>query len=369
MTLVFFNVIIWYCQGELWAFLLAGLFAGLALLTSKFSGQVLIFFSILLALFLKSPLFLVMPFLSILFALVLSKGYYYRVLVGWIKHSIFFKNVLAKNISVLTKRNNFSDFRNVLSGIIKRDFRKFAESLINIYSNNTYVILITRNVLLIILLFFGFNYFHLIIQNKLLYFLVSWIFVSIIVFFITSLKPFLFLGEAERYLEYSIPAQVILFSFYYSFLNLDSLLSILLIYHGLFYIINMVMLYLQFKISLPSINSKQELFSWFNQRNFDGKKVLAIPANYYELIYGTDCAGLYPPANFTLITKKLYESLWEEHEWHSRDIERLIKNYSIDLIVIQKQSLKSYASKKGWHYNLEPYCKIFENDFYCVYAV
>ena len=131
----------------------------------------------------------------------------------------------------------------------------------------------------------------------------------------------------------------------------------------------MAMLYLHFKFFLPSINSKKELFSWFNQRNFNGKKVLAIPANYYELIYGTDCAALYPPANFTLITKELYESLWEESGWHSRDIKRLIKNYDIDLIVIQKQSLESYASKKDWHYNLEPYRIIFENDFYCVYAV
>ena len=72
----------------------------------------------------------------------------------------------------------------------------------------------------------------------------------------------------------------------------------------------------------------KELFHWFTQRKLDEKKILTIPDNSYEFVYETDCAVLRP-----------------------------------------QQSLKSYASKKGWHYNLEPYCKIFENDFYCVYAV
>lgn len=368
LTTTFFLASIWYFQGFLWAFFVSGLFSGLALLASKFSGQVLIFFFVILAIFLKAPFLLILPIVGFAFAYLFSKGHYHKVLVGWIKHSIFYKNVLSKKFSLLVNRNNFSDIKNIFVNITQKNLKNCVQNIINLISNNTYFILIIRNVMFFILLYFSFTYSQFFLSNMVFIFLISWIGASLIVFFFTSLKPFMFLGEAERYIEYSVPAQAILLSFYLAFAGLHNIINFLLIYHGIFYIFNFILIYNIYKTSLPNKNALLEVCFWLNSNGIINKRLLVIPGDYYRIImYKTENAVLYPPANYTMISKNDFEEIWEELGWYNRDLDNLVKKYDINLIIVQHQSLKTYAFKKGWCYNFKEYNKIFRNDFYLVF--
>lgn len=366
ITLTFLFVLIYYCNTNLPVLFLASFFAALTLLTSKFGGQVIIFFSIGLAAFLRAPVFLLLPILGFFFALLLSKGHYWKVLIGWIKHSIHLKRTIDKS-KLLIERNNPTIFKNMFSSGVKGDFVGFATNLYSIINNNTYVILVIRNAMLFVLLFLGVRHWQLITSNNATIFLASWVAISLVVFSITSLKPFLFLGEAERYIECSIPAQVILFSFLCIPLTSHAILITLLLYHAIFYAGNFVTIYTAHKaVLLHRGNDEEELFDWFKREEITGRKIISIPQTCSLIVYKTDNAVLCPPANFTQISVKQVKSLWEEMGWPNRDIQRLVEDYDIDIILVYKKKLK-YALKKGWNYDLSPYIKIFENRIYAVY--
>jgi hypothetical protein len=365
-TVSFLSGCIYYLQGGIWALFLAGIFAGLVFLTSKFGSQALIFFSIILALFLQSLFFIALPVFGLIAALVLSKGHYRKVFVGWIKHSILYKNI-AQQKNVYTKfRNDPSQFKNIVLGIKEKDFREFSRSFLNIITNNTYVIFAIRNIMFFWVFYLVLKHLEIVTSNNVLFFLFSWIIASLIIFFMTSLRPFLFLGEAERYIEHSVPAQVILLSVLFAFWMDYMVFGLLLLYHLVFYVCNNVLIYGSYKLGMENRKAKEDLFSWFISNKIKGKKVLSIPIDYYEIQYKTDNAVLFPPANFTLIGEDEYEDLFEEYPYPNRDLEKQIKRYELELIVVNKRSL-DYASKRGWNYDLGRFTKIFENIVYAVY--
>jgi len=365
VTVTFFFALVFYCHGDYWALLLSGLFAALTLLTSKFGAQVLVFFSIGLAAFLRAPLLLVIPAVGIVLALAVSKGHYWKVLTAQTRYLILYQKMLVKRHPIIIQRSNPAYFKNVVSSGLKGDFKDFARSLINLLNNNTYVILVIRNVLFFVLLFLCITHWQMITSGSATIFLGSWIAVSLIVFFLTSLRPFLFLGEAERYMEHSVPAQVILLSFLFAFLTSSVLLIVLLIYHGLFYLANITLIYRAHKVTMPVRNSKEQLFNWFKQNGITGKKLLTIPGDYWEFAYRTDNI-VFRGGSLTEVTADEFESLWEDWTWPHRDIQRLIRDYKLQMVVVNKTRL-SYAFQRGWHYDLSPYVKIFENDTYTVY--
>ena len=365
-TISFLSGCIYYLQGNIWALFLACIFAGLVFLTSKFGSQVMIFFSIILALILKSLFFITLPIFGLIAAFALSKGHYRKVFIGWIKDSLYIRNVLRRCSSKY--RNNPSEFKNILLSIKKKDFIEFLRSFLKIITNNTYVILIIRNVMLFLVFYLVLKYLEFVTTNNVLFFLFSWILASLIILFMTSLRPFLFLGEAERYIEHSIPAQVILLSVFFTFTSPSvQMLIALLTYHGLFYAANIALIYELYKMSSHDRNSKEELFNWLVTEAITGKKILAIPDVYhYELVYRTDNAVLFPPASATLITENIHNRLWEELPWPTRDLQRLIESYGLDLIIVNKKQI-DYALKRGWNYDLSHYTKVHENNVYVVY--
>lgn len=367
-TVSFFSGCVYYLQGGTWALFLSCIFAGLVFLTSKLCSQALIFFSVILALFLKSLFFMTLPIFGLIAALVLSKGHYRKVFVGWIKHSLYIRRNIQQNVSSVRFRNDPSEFKNIISSIKEKDFREFSRSFLKIITNNTYVIFAIRNVMFFLVLYLVFKHLEVVTTNNVLFFLFSWIVASLIIFFMTSLRPFLFLGEAERYIEHSVAAQVILLSVLFAFWMDYLVFGLLLLYHLVFYVCNNVLIYvLIYKLGMENRKAKEDLFSWFISNKINGKKVLSIPTSYYEIQYKIDnIAVLFPPANFTLIGEDDREELFEEYPYPNRDLEKQIKRYELDMIVVNKRSL-DYASKRGWNYDLGRFTKIFENDVYAVY--
>jgi hypothetical protein len=362
ITITFFCFAIYYWEGIWWMALLSCLFAGLTLTTSRFSTQVLLFFSIIMVLLLRFPLMLILPILGIIFALMLSKGHYKLVLYGHLKHVIRFCRLL-RQFSV-ADRNSLTPFKDALVNIKSGNITKALGNIQYTLYNNTFAILVSRNVLLLLLAYFVITDFSFITSNKIMIFLISWTAASFVTFILVSIKPFLFLGEAERYLEHSVPAQVILLSFF--LLNIKGLTP-LLSYHLLFYILTLVMLYISHRAGSEDRRCKQELFDWFRLNNISGKNILPGLGGHihYELAFWTDNNVLYP-AGERWLNYKEFGLLYEEFPYPNANLKMLIEKYALDLIVVRKPSLE-YAAKRGWIYDLSPYTKVFENDIYLVY--
>lgn len=362
-SLTFLSAGFYLWQGSWWALLLSCLFGGLTLLTSKFSSQVLVFFALILAALLHSPDLLMLPLLSIIFAIILSRGHYLRVLMGQIKNSIRYRKFMHK--FPIRHRNELSEFKSLLVSMRKRDFLESARALWNIINNNTYVILVIRNIVLFIAIYFGIMHFSLTISNPITLFLCSWITASLVLFFLTSLRPFLFLGEAERYIEHSILPQVLLVCLF-----LASIQSVtwLIIYHGLFYIGNLALICGVYRITSKKEEPKRELFDWFTAQGIKDKTILpGLSGLHFELPYITDNAVILFPASERLAAnQEEFAELFEEYPYPNTDLQMLIQRYSLDLIVVNKKLL-DYASKRGWNYPLAMFTKVFENELYTVY--
>ena len=205
VTIIFISQLIYFLNGNLLFLFLACFFSSITLLTSKFGSQVLIFFSLGFAVYFKNYEFMLLPGVGILLAVAISRGKYIEILNGWIRHSILLKEIIIKKHRPLRGRNDLIQFRNLANAIIYGNIRDFEKAILELITNNTYIILFVRNILLFFLIKLIIDNSGYIYTNMLLVFLIGWILISLFAFLITSLKPFLFLGESERYIEYSIP--------------------------------------------------------------------------------------------------------------------------------------------------------------------
>lgn len=362
VTITFFCFAIYYWEGIWWMALLSCLFAGLTITASRFSTQVLLFFSIIMVLLLRLPLLLILPILGTVFALILSKGHYKKVLYGHVKHVIRFYRLL--NEFNVAQRNSFTPFKNALVNLINGKISQSLNSIQHILYNNALGLLISRNIMLLLLAYFVITDFSLVTSNKTIIFLISWIAASFITFIIISIKPFLFLGEAERYLEHSVPAQVILLSFFL----LNGGLTPLISYHLFFYVLTLVMLYISYRAGSKDRRCKQELFDWFHSQNIQGKNILpGLSGIPYELAFWTDNNVLYPVGEGWLNSEE-YGLLFERPPYPNTNLKMLIEKYALQLIIVNKQALED-AAKRGCIYDLSPYSKVFENDIYIVYEI
>ena len=365
ITITFISQLFYLLNNNLGFLFLACFFSALTLLTSKFGGQVLIFFSVGLMVFLWRYEFILLPIIGILFATIISKGKYIEILNGWVKHSLLFKEVLIHKMPIFSARNNLKQFRNLANAVAYGDFKGFEKSALDLITNNTYIILVIRNVMLFPLIVLVADKLYIITSNSLIIFLIGWISISLLVFFITSLKPFLFLGEAERYIEYSIPAQIILFTI----LNMSPrAVFILLIYNIIFYLFNIFMIHFAYRGRKELKEATEKLINWFTIQNIKGKRILSIYVDNYFIAYRTDNLVLWPPGNFTKIDKELVNYLWEELEWPNRNLSLLINKYNIDLIIVNNKYL-NYANRNGWDYNLSKYNVTYIDSFFTVYQL
>lgn len=86
----------------------------------------------------------------------------------------------------------------------------------------------------------------------------------------------------------------------------------------------------------------------------------------FEIAFGTANEVL-APAGDRWLNPEEYRLLFEEPPYYPKtNLNMLIKRYGLELIIVNKKVLEN-ARKRGWIYDLSPYAKVFENDFYTVY--
>ncbi len=192
LTLAFFPLLLYSIYGNPILLVVAVLFSILLFFSHRFSTQVLFFLSICFTLYEQNILYFGIFLLSGVGALVLSKGYYLRILRGHILLlKLWFKNIerrFAHQVRGVEKAGG-SDF-------ITRSYRLSCKmSPVTIMASNPWIIFIPLALILKDRFYPG-------ISQVLFSKLVIWSIVTFLLAIATTwIKSLRFLGEGQRYLE------------------------------------------------------------------------------------------------------------------------------------------------------------------------
>ncbi|UAA39680.1 hypothetical protein KIH87_04800 [Paraneptunicella aestuarii] len=223
----FFCLYLYYFTGQVWYLVAAVALSSILYMTSKFSVQALVFINVSLSIvtFRLEPLLVI--FLSFLLCMAYTKGFYLKLLHQHLGHlKVYLQEVLAGRVPI-SERNNFKIlWDHIRSGNWKKAF-------IHLLIFNSYFAVIYKSPILVLAIYamwFSFGSIG------------DYIFIAAgIVFLLTSLKWFLFIGEAERYLNYILffPILSVLLSDLFSLW----VYGVIIAYGALYYFVDIYVLY------------------------------------------------------------------------------------------------------------------------------
>lgn len=195
-------------SGE-WSWLLPSVIAGaLIVLTSKFSAQVMLFFGLGLGGFVDWS-YALAAFLALVLALLLSGRSGAKVISGHYKHSRFYFRHLQQ-IFVQSHARGLREYSRStrdawLTLIRNHQWRPLVHWLLgDTFSLHVFVFVFTPVALALGLALVQDNY------SELEHFLLVWCAVALVCMVLTRWRPLMFLGDAERYLEYALLPAIVL---------------------------------------------------------------------------------------------------------------------------------------------------------------
>jgi len=352
-------------------YLILSVFSGiLILLSSQFAMQVMVFFSIILAIIYWSAI----PILAIglvFFLGIIAPYLGIRDLLQFkINHYLWY----TKNY----QRGTGPSERNRLHDLIRYPFflfsdpKKFYELT---FKKLTVVIAAFSLPTLIFLLGFvakDYDLFMTHLGNDIVKYLVAISLASLIVFALISFKWLSFLGEAERYFEYSTGAIILLFVIMSSVYGYYNLLIFMVIFHVCIVIANlMASLKRSIKNALliEEDQNFKELMEFLNAK--EQRRVLSIPTklNFKLSACSHDNLAFY----YQFLTEEKIDGFKRQQEdeqlynFIKPDFDYFIQNYQIDTFVVEKKALKKSNIKHKINYSFTNLKLVFENEEYLIY--
>lgn len=334
------HVLTAYCgytsYSKLWLFVsvMAG---GLAVITAKFTLQVLIFFGIFFSIFI-SPYYAVLLLVSFLFSILLSQGRSLRIIEGHLRHSELYYNYFQKPFL----------YPHI------RTLKQYKESVLNVWKYYNikdkfdWVLIAERYPLHLFLTVFPqfilvpgliIRFDDLMPLGK---FMTIWAVSGLICFIITKHRRFLFLGEGERYLEYALYPS----------------LYILLVVSGRWYLHVAILLML-----LSSI------FAWwyintYIKQNYLAHNSYGTSSAYFEQLDKMPAGVIWPIGSFhfqTLYRSKSHrvishagnmdrsamediDLMYANYPYPSGDFERILDKYNVTYIVSDEAHTRHYKN-------------------------
>jgi hypothetical protein len=216
---------------------LIGISATPILLSSTFGTQVLLFFG--LALLIPFPLYSISLMIAYLFGDLITWGKVTMLIRGQYEHSNAYSKVIAGTRFVYVKwyLAFLSNYKKLLTFLLACQFKDFVNYFFFKSKNKVHILIFHLPIVFSLLLLFLLNlgYVFSISYNNIDLILVTCISAALVLFFATSFYKLLFLGEAERYLEFAMPMACILVFKY--FFNEESLLPYLILCYGVVFIL------------------------------------------------------------------------------------------------------------------------------------
>jgi hypothetical protein len=323
-SLVFIFEYLYLESGDLFFLGLAIFFASLVYLASKFAVQALVLINIPLILVTHSYELVSVVFFGFMLAMIYSRGGYWKILKQQIVHLKYYFMENLKGHMAVSDRNNFSILFDKLRKL------ELKEILRILLVKNSYFILLYKTPIIIVFVYLIFLDIKLLNDG-------IFIFSALFIFFLTSLRWFLFIGEAERYINY------ILF-FILLFLidnNIDQKVYIFLILYGVIYYI------LDFLIVFKKYNNKiiddDLLIEWLNKQ----KGSLNIGTiNYglggWRIVSDTNHNRLYGMLYINTKDRDKLRSFQTKHPFLDIEkVEEIIDYYELDYFILNKKHMPS----------------------------
>lgn len=340
-TLAFYPILM-YQQTHTLIYLAVGyLFTSLIFFSHRFPVQALLFISIFFTIFDKNLIYLMNFFLSLLTAILISRGYYLRVLRGhlsiiyfWVLH---YKFRFAHQI-----RGNFSSTK-----IHKMDFVGFVYYLLSTF---TPLSLIATNIwLLAPFAFFMDKYIKLgliPLDNPLFFKMSLWVvFFYIISTIVLSVKYLIPIGEGQRYLEMAlVPTSILAAVIFSVFVNTQYKIEIIIIYISIFAVNVLLTVYAQWKGVITDKNRSltkelPEVFSYLNHLKFKPRIICVPHAINLIFLYNTRVDAL-----VDIEMRGLLE-LQEVFPILRTSIKKLAKKYNLNLLILKKSYVTAIELK------------------------
>ncbi|CAA6804542.1 MAG: FIG00388368: hypothetical protein [uncultured Sulfurovum sp.] len=328
---------------------LSMVFGGLALNTSTFGSQVLVLFSIILSILLHSfiPMFMFLG--SLIFAWISSGGHYKNILLQQLQFTKQYATYGQYNHPALIHRNKAFQyvlfFKYLLQLKIKDAYIVFQRDLIffNVFYKNFEVIIV-------IILLPWLNIF-----DSFLYYMCI---VAFVVFLITSFRPFLFLGESDRYLEY-----IIIFATIYLVFNLEQHYIYLILFVQIVLYVTTLYTYLKSSNTYGAHYLNAMKFIKKNLENKDDYVIHGIFNTYINysigVLSGLKSLAIEPNYVYGLATNK---KLMPNDTIYTNDFDYLYTEYGVNIIIANKKYLHQELLYDFSKFNL-----FYENEQFIVY--
>lgn len=319
--------------------------ASLIYFTAKFGVQVLVLFGIVFGAFLTPYYFLVLG-ASFILSIIISKGRVLKVLYGHIKHSQFYTKYVRVKGAATGWTNDFAEFkayavrlyRNVRD-IFKGRFIQFIEWFTSERFSLHYIVISYPQ---IIFLFIIYNSLDMsLYYNK---FLFIWFAASVVWFILTSISFLKFLGEAERYLEYSLPATLFLTCIYLAENGMETVIAGFAVYSFIIYLIHYRLFIKRYEIQSNNYEDDEEFFGQVREL----KQGVILPMNNeWQILYRSGQPVLTYGANIDLSKISLGEFLHIYHNSHmpGRHMEDYIEKLNVKYILTTYRALESYIEE------------------------
>lgn len=283
-------LIFFFHTGEWYWFLIGILFTILLFLTHRFAVQSFFFLAIFFTFFLNTPIFIESFLLGFAGAVILTRGYYLRVLKGHLYNIYFWVNNLdyrfAHQIRGVIKKDTKTDFVNRVYRFLSV-FSPIAVFGLNPWSLSGFIII-------------GLSVFHIIPISPILYTFAVWIlffyFLGVIVLKTKFLMP---IGEGQRYMEMATVPSVILSSYIiFQLLSTPYKGYALFVLGALMFANLCLILFIQIKGVINDKNRSvtkdiQRVFSFINKLKGSPARIICIPhQNTTMTIYHTNAQVL-----------------------------------------------------------------------------
>ncbi len=316
--------------------LLSALFIIGITLTSKFCFQVLVFFAPFLAIF-WTPLYLILLIVGIFFSIIFTKGHAFRIIHGSLRHSIYYYKYLQKPFvwpSNLSYKQYFSNVLSKFKGLSKGDKTIVTYVYTSRNPLNVSVLLYPELVFTLIPLSFS-------TQNSLPDFIIAIVFAGISLLFLTELKPFMFLGDGERYMQYASPFLCILSS-YYIFMHHTSALILFIFIGILFYIFGIINFVRECSTQYANTAENITLFKIINELPIG--YILPIGSVHWLILLKTKHNLIVGGLNLSerILQKDDFKLLYENYPLPSSDITGISNRFNPQYILASRGQYESY---------------------------
>jgi len=346
--------VVWFVSDSMWAFAAAVVFVALLLLASKFGAQVVAFFFPPMAALLGSAGLLAIGVLGFVLAVVGTRGHYLRVLKGHVGHLALFARVGARKDSPMPWKSEWREFFQLLR---RKPDTTTLYRLLLINSVSCFVVRNPQLVLLAVVWWRGPAWGN---AGPLLW---GWTALSIGVFVVVSVRRMLFLGEAERYVSYSVPAHFALLAIGWSHIP-PVLWAAFVVYSVALSAVYQVA-FVRVSRHSPDLRSESAKLHDFLRSQGRTLRIVPIAESPHKLAYRSGHEVFYPCGNFQIWYTPVEEYLRIYGPFMQPRIETLAETaarYGIDTVLVNRRGDPNDFCRR-----MDGSAVLFENDTFVLY--